>query len=51
VCVRVDVFRELGAGEAVVGDHDLAAVEETLEQFGGDDAFGGVGGCEFEADW
>ena len=41
---------ELGAGEAFVGDHGLAWLEHALEQLGGDDPLGRVGGGELEAD-
>ena len=42
---------ELGAGDTFVGDDDLAFVEETVEQFGGNDPFGCVRWGELEADW
>ena len=45
-----DLLLEVGAGEAFVGDHDLAACEEPLEQLGRDEPFGRVGRREFEAD-
>jgi hypothetical protein len=46
----VHVLLEVGAGEALVADHDLAGFEDALEQFGGDDAFGRVRCRELEAD-
>lgn len=45
-----DVLLELGAGEAFVADHDLAACEDAFEQLGGNGAFGCVGGGELEPD-
>jgi hypothetical protein len=47
---RVDELFELGAGVAFVADHRLARLEDTLEQLGGDDPLGLVGGRELEAD-
>ena len=41
---------EVAAGEAFVADHGLARLQDTFEQFAGDDPFGGVGGGQFEAD-
>jgi len=41
---------ELGAGEVLVGDHDVAGDGDALEDLGGDDAFADVGGGQFPAD-
>src|SRR3954454_25398841 len=40
---------ELGAGEVLVGDHDVAGDGHAVEHFGGDDPFADVRGGQFPA--
>src|SRR5262245_22954238 len=45
-----DVVFVVGAGEAFVADHGLSGLQRAVQELGGDEAFGRVGGCQLEAD-